>query len=68
MQSVAVESKRKANLVNIAAPDACVPALHQAAEQSIPAQPVLAAQGEESEEEQGQCSLGYLDILAESVS
>lgn len=59
---------RKANPVNIAVADACTPALHQAAEQSIPAQPVLAAQGEDSEEEQGQCSSRYLDTLAESLS
>lgn len=45
-----------------------MPALHQAAELSIPVQPVLAAQREESEEEQGQSSSGYLDILAESLS
>lgn len=58
----------KANLVNIAAADACMPALHQAAWLSIPAQAVSAAQGEEGEEEQGQCSSGYLNILAESLS
>lgn len=54
-------------MVNIAAEDACMPALRQAAQLSIATQAVSAAQGEEGEEEQEQCRSGYVGVLAESL-